>query len=99
MKHAGVYIHIPFCLSRCSYSDFATRMYEADMAERYVRAVSREIESSKNYADIDTIYFGGGTPSLLKSEQIERILQTVRGHFRVAPDAEVTMEMNPGGLS
>ncbi|HYW72015.1 MAG TPA: radical SAM protein, partial [Pyrinomonadaceae bacterium] len=66
MDQAGVYIHIPFCRSRCSYCDFATGMYEPATAEKYVRAVSREVEGWREVeqpAPVDTIYFGGGTPS------------------------------------
>src|SRR5882762_2798474 len=99
MNHAGVYIHIPFCRSHCSYCDFATGMYESTAAGRYVRAVTREISQWKEIEpteNVDTIYFGGGTPSLLSAEQIEQILQAVHDRFRVSPSAELTIEMNPG---
>lgn len=96
---AGIYIHIPFCRSRCSYCDFATGMYETTAADRYVRALFREIRDWKEIepADsVDTIYLGGGTPSLLLTEQIEQILSAVRARFDVSVGAEVTIEMNPG---
>jgi oxygen-independent coproporphyrinogen-3 oxidase len=99
MSRAGVYIHIPFCRSRCSYCDFATGMYESDLAERYVGAVCSEISAwteIENAAEVDTIYFGGGTPSLLAPIQIEKILKAVRARFRIADGAEVTLEINPG---
>jgi len=102
MKPAGIYIHIPFCRARCSYCDFATGMYESALAERYVRAVASEIRnfrSSVERIEADTIYFGGGTPSLLKPAQVGAILDAVRTRFIVASDAEVTMEMNPGTLT
>jgi oxygen-independent coproporphyrinogen-3 oxidase len=106
MKRAGVYIHIPFCRSRCSYCDFATGQYESGLSERYVRALVREVatfDAARELADdarrADTIYFGGGTPSLLTPAQVRRILEAVRGSFAVAPDAEVTMEMNPGTVT
>jgi oxygen-independent coproporphyrinogen-3 oxidase len=121
MKRAGIYIHIPFCRSRCSYCDFATGAYEGQLAERYVSALTREISTFKLTSgafeatlgdiqlgdlredeavrDVDTIYFGGGTPSLLTPAQVERILRAVRESFRVAPDAEVTLEMNPGTVT
>ena len=73
MDRAGVYIHVPFCRSRCSYCDFATGAYEGALAERYVRALAREIESFtrvEGRAEVDTIYFGGGTPSLLTPAQV-----------------------------
>jgi oxygen-independent coproporphyrinogen III oxidase len=124
MRQSGIYIHIPFCRSRCSYCDFATGMYESVQAERYVRALTKEIGvfGAKIFSrpveaisqthdgallhargvagdDADTVYFGGGTPSLLSAAQVERILEAVRARFRVAADAEVTMEMNPGTVT
>ena len=99
MNHAGVYLHIPFCRSRCSYCDFATGMYESELAERYVNSLTEEIErwaEIESPAPVDTIYFGGGTPSLLAPAQIERILNAVRNRFQVLAGAEVTIELNPG---
>ena len=97
--YAGIYIHIPFCRSRCSYCDFATGMYESELAARYVHAVVSEIAAWREVeepSDVDTIYLGGGTPSLLTPAQIEQILTAVRSRFKVVEGAEVTMEMNPG---
>jgi oxygen-independent coproporphyrinogen-3 oxidase len=102
MNHAGIYIHIPFCRSRCSYCDFATGIYKSDVAERYVNSVASEIVSWDELdkpADVDTIYFGGGTPSLLSPAQVEQICAAVRSRFNVKPNAEVTMEMNPGTVT
>ncbi|MEA2174729.1 MAG: hypothetical protein QOD00_2321 [Blastocatellia bacterium] len=99
---AGVYIHIPFCRSRCAYCDFATGLYESQLADAYVRALTVEIgafEMAGPRATVDTIYFGGGTPSLLSPAQVSRILEAVRARFRVTSDAEVTMEMNPGTVT
>lgn len=96
---AGIYIHTPFCRSRCSYCDFATGMHEGAAAERYVGALAQEIS---RWAEIelpqtvDTIYFGGGTPSLLAVEQLKRLLEEVRVRFDVAADPEITLEINPG---
>src|SRR5215831_18780063 len=89
MVAAGIYIHIPFCRSRCSYCDFATGMYESGAAETYVRALGREIREWREIEQphpVDTIYFGGGTPSLLAPTQIEAILETVRGRFQIVSD-------------
>ena len=100
--YAGIYLHIPFCRSHCSYCDFATGMYEGDLAERYVRALCRELSKwneIENPFAVDTIYFGGGTPSLLTPSQIERILGAVHDRFEIAGDAEVTLEMNPASIS
>src|SRR5690242_11289972 len=95
MNQAGVYIHIPFCSSRCSYCDFATGIYQSELAEKYVRAVVAEISSSSNAgARVDTIYFGGGTPSLLDASQLERILDAARDRFAVNERAEITLEIN-----
>jgi oxygen-independent coproporphyrinogen-3 oxidase len=102
MRRAGIYIHVPFCRSRCSYCDFATGAYEGALAERYVRALAREIESFDGGGvgdEVDTIYFGGGTPSLLTSEQVGRVLDSVGRRFRVVEGAEVTLEMNPGTVT
>jgi oxygen-independent coproporphyrinogen-3 oxidase len=102
MNRAGIYIHIPFCRARCSYCDFATGTYEGALAERYVRALAREIEafdSVRERVAVDTIYFGGGTPSLLNVEQLAHILDAVRRRFRVEEHAEVTLEMNPGTVT
>ena len=102
MRPAGIYIHIPFCRARCSYCDFATGAYESALAERYVRAVSNEIKNfplAEDSPEIETIYFGGGTPSLLEAAQAAHILEAVRERFRIREDAEVTMEMNPGTVT
>jgi oxygen-independent coproporphyrinogen-3 oxidase len=102
MKPAGIYIHIPFCRSRCSYCDFATGLHESALAERYVASVAGEIASWREVAlpeAVDTIYFGGGTPSLLSPAQLKKLLNSVRMHFEVSPNAEVTMEMNPGTVT
>ena len=103
MKRAGVYIHIPFCRTRCSYCDFATGAYEGALAAAYVRAVSAEIKSFRQpeqlAKEVDTIYFGGGTPSLLSPAQVEQILEAVHTRFSITEGAEVTMEMNPGTVT
>ena len=99
---AGIYIHIPFCRSRCSYCDFATGLYQSDLAERYVGAVVQEIKSStlaNRSIRVDTIYFGGGTPSLLLPPQVSQLLDVVHSRFEVHTETEVTMEMNPGTIS
>ena len=101
---AGVYLHIPFCRSRCSYCDFATDVWRsAEAVERYVSALCAEIGRAAlpetEFSNIDTIYFGGGTPSLLAPEQVERILAALRKRFPVLPDSEITMEMNPATVT
>src|SRR5204862_3347945 len=100
MSLAGIYIHIPFCRSRCSYCDFATGLYEGQLADSYVDAVVTEISRAQEAQEIvDTIYFGGGTPSLLSAPQVDRILKKLKQCFDVEDGAEITMEMNPGTVS
>ncbi|MEO7507781.1 MAG: radical SAM family heme chaperone HemW [Pyrinomonadaceae bacterium] len=102
MELPGIYIHIPFCRSRCSYCDFATDIYEGGMADRYVDALTSEIvrfERDDARSPVDTVYFGGGTPSMLSSDQLARILDAVLTRFHVVSGAEITMEMNPGTLT
>jgi oxygen-independent coproporphyrinogen III oxidase len=102
MNRAGIYIHVPFCRSRCSYCDFATGAFEAALAETYVGALAREIESfdfDGAHKRVDTVYFGGGTPSLLTPRQVSRVLDAVRRRFDVDARAEVTLEMNPGTVT
>ncbi len=100
---AGIYLHIPFCKSRCSYCDFATDVYKnAETVARYVNALCNEIEdfqSEKSKIQIETIYFGGGTPSLLSPMQLEKILDTIHKKFSVEKDSEITMEMNPATMT
>jgi oxygen-independent coproporphyrinogen-3 oxidase len=98
---AGVYIHIPFCRSRCSYCDFATDIYrDAAWVERYVDAVCTEIAAFPSERHVaDTIYFGGGTPSLLVPEQVERLLDQVYAKFEISDLREITMEMNPATVT
>ena len=100
MTAAGLYVHIPFCSSRCSYCDFATGLYQSELAERYVRGLIKEIRASQYAGEIvDTIYFGGGTPSLLAPAQLERILAAVHDNFRIAAETEITLEINPGSAT
>jgi putative oxygen-independent coproporphyrinogen III oxidase len=102
MTSAGIYIHIPFCKSRCSYCDFATGLYNADLAERYVAALEIDIQTTRKEdfsRTVDTIYFGGGTPSMLSASQIERLLEAVHQRFQIESAAEITMEINPGSVT
>jgi len=101
---AGVYLHIPFCKSRCSYCDFATDVYRtSDAVEDYVEALCSEISgfaiARENARSIDTVYFGGGTPSLLTPHQVGRILNVVQEKFSISEDPEITMEMNPATVT
>jgi oxygen-independent coproporphyrinogen-3 oxidase len=100
MTAAGLYVHIPFCSSRCSYCDFATGLYQRELAERYVRGLINEIRASQYEGEnVDTIYFGGGTPSLLATGQLERILASLYDKFKIAAETEITLEINPGSAT
>jgi oxygen-independent coproporphyrinogen-3 oxidase len=100
MTAAGLYVHIPFCSSRCSYCDFATGLYQSELAERYVYGLVEEIKTSQHAGEnVDTIYFGGGTPSLLAPAQLERILAALYDNFKIAADCEITLEINPGSAT
>lgn len=100
MTAAGLYLHVPFCSSRCSYCDFATGLYQGELAERYVRALVDEIRASRFRGErVDTIYFGGGTPSLLEPGQLHRLLVTLHDHFEIDDASEITLEINPGSVT
>ncbi len=103
MSKSGIYIHIPFCRSRCSYCDFATDIYKSSGAvDRYISALVKEISSFQvpnSKFQFDTIYFGGGTPSLLTPKQLEKVLDAVHGKFSVDEKSEITMEMNPATVT
>jgi oxygen-independent coproporphyrinogen-3 oxidase len=99
---AGVYLHIPFCKSRCSYCDFATDVYRnGEAVERYVEALCREITNYELLITnpVETIYFGGGTPSLLSATQLEKILKAIHKTFAIDENIEFTLEMNPATVS
>lgn len=94
-SNLGIYIHVPFCRSKCPYCDFYS-LTDDSQKEKYVNAVCRELELRGKKIDktVDTIYFGGGTPSLLLADDTIKILQTVKDNFKVL-NPEITMEINP----
>jgi len=96
---AGVYIHIPYCVKKCDYCDFVS-FCDSDSIGRYVSALIREIEMTAQEAfsrrEFDTVFFGGGTPSLLSGEQMRRIMDALRRNFSISAVAECSMECNPG---
>ena len=91
----GLYLHIPFCSSICNYCNFNRGLFDAAVKDRYVEALEREIRLSADGTAADTIFFGGGTPSLLEPAEIGRLIAACRESFQVAADAEVTLETNP----
>ena len=98
----GIYIHIPFCAHICPYCDFATYAGKDHLIGRYVDCLARDIARvGGRHAGrpVATVFFGGGTPSLLDGDQIGQVLNACREHFALLPDAEITMECNPNGLT
>ena len=98
-KDLGLYIHIPFCVKKCAYCDFLSWSGDKEQRVDYVRALEQEILSYKNFAEdyqVTTLYFGGGTPSVLEGELLERIMEAICRTFQIEEKAEVTLEMNPG---
>lgn len=99
MRELSLYIHIPFCVKKCDYCDFLSAPAAFEVREQYLHALSREIDvRGEKYQDytVKTVFIGGGTPSILTAEQITGLMQKVRQSFHVMPDAEVSMEVNPG---
>lgn len=101
MEELGIYIHIPFCKQKCFYCDFCSFANKNEMQERYVEAVINEIKNitHKEKYTVTTIYFGGGTPSILNPEYIKNILQEIESSFKILDDAEITIEINPGTVN
>jgi oxygen-independent coproporphyrinogen III oxidase len=91
----GLYLHVPFCSAICNYCNFNRGLFDADLKARYVRALSNEIRGASDGAPADTIYFGGGTPSLLEPREVASIIAACRESFDLAPDPEITLEANP----
>lgn len=90
---AGLYIHIPFCFSKCPYCDFYSTKYTPAAADAFAEKLGVQMQ---NYTgNFDTVYFGGGTPSILEPRVLTGILQAVRDHFAIDPAAEITVECNP----
>ena len=99
MKKLGLYIHIPFCKRKCHYCDFVSFSGKQELIEQYINSLKKEIINYKiNKEDylINTIYFGGGTPSYIESKYIIDILQELKLKFNISKDVEITIEVNPG---
>lgn len=100
MKEIGIYVHIPFCKSKCYYCDFTSFAGKENEIETYINRVLEEIEScEKTGFDVSTIYIGGGTPSFINEEYIVKIIEKIKEKFIVKQDAEITIETNPGTLN
>jgi oxygen-independent coproporphyrinogen-3 oxidase len=98
---AGIYIHIPFCQKRCTYCDFYTEV-ALHLIPNLIDNIIKELDIRKDYlldSDINTIYFGGGTPSILRKEQFSKIFEAIFSTYSVNEDAEITFEANPNDLT
>ena len=95
----GLYLHIPFCAHICNYCNFNRGLFDERLKREYVDALAQEIRASGDGAAADTIFFGGGTPSLLDPEDVARLIEACRDGFAVAARAEVTLEANPETVS
>ena len=101
MNSIGLYIHIPYCLHKCGYCDFNSHNINESEMESYVQALLSEIEQAAKDAQnhrVNTIFFGGGTPTTLPFADLARILEACRNHFQVDPEAEITCEANPATI-
>ena len=91
----GLYIHIPFCEAICNYCNFNRGLLDAGLKRRYLDALSREIESCQDAGRVDSVFFGGGTPSVLAPAEVSGLIARCGSSFDIDPDAEITLEMNP----
>jgi putative oxygen-independent coproporphyrinogen III oxidase len=106
--HSGIYISVPFCRSKCTYCNFASGVFSAAQMGRYVERLIEDMCGIRAYAaqlgaeipeTVDSIYFGGGTPSLLPAEELKKLFFAIRQQFKVLPKAEITVECAPGTLN
>jgi len=104
----GLYMSVPFCRSKCTYCNFASGVYPASQHKRYIDRLIADLEGSAEWAErmglilprrVDTVYLGGGTPSLLAPELLKQLFATVRSDFDLDPDAEITVECAPGQIA
>jgi oxygen-independent coproporphyrinogen III oxidase len=98
----GIYVHVPFCIHICPYCDFNTYAGQSDLIPRYVEAMARDLEVEADRIgrrSVASVFFGGGTPSLLAPEQVGRLLDVVADRFDLESDVEISLEANPNGLT
>src|ERR1051325_4454566 len=104
----GVYISVPFCRSKCTYCNFASGVFSAAQMGRYAERIIEDIQWLRAHANelgavipetVDSIYLGGGTPSLLPADELKKLFFAVRQHFKVLPKTEITVECAPGTLT
>ena len=102
MNKAGIYLHIPFCKTKCIYCDFYSVTKREDSISKFIDCLVKEIKLNKNKLqnyDFDTIFFGGGTPSVLTESQLEKILNALHKYYKLNQNVEITLECNPGEIN
>lgn len=103
MKKIGIYVHIPFCVRKCNYCDFYSVKWNNELENKYIDSVVKEIISYKESLSsdymVDTVYFGGGTPSIVKPESFLKIMKSINKVFKIEESAEISMEANPNTLN
>ncbi len=95
----GVYVHIPFCVRKCAYCDFLSFPAQKDVQDHYIDALCKQIDAADESRSVASVYIGGGTPSTIDPQQINRILCKLKERFAIEPDAEITIEVNPGTVT
>ncbi len=95
---AGIYIHIPFCAKKCLYCDFYS-ITDLSLRDDFLNALDREIAATQSLLPFDSLYIGGGTPSILPAHQIGRIIERIYRQFNLDVSAEITLEVNPGTVT
>ena len=95
----AAYVHVPFCRHRCGYCNFTLVAGRDDLVDDYLRAIELELRALQQPREVDTLFFGGGTPTHLSLEALARLLETVRGWFPLAAGGEFSLEANPADLS
>lgn len=96
----SLYVHIPFCMKKCIYCDFLSVAYDEALAMDYINAVLKELELRRDTGEVlKTVYIGGGTPTTIPTPALIRLLKTIRDVFGITPDAELTIEANPGTVT
>ena len=102
MKKLGIYIHIPFCVKKCGYCDFYSVKWDEESENKYIHSAINEIKSYNELSNkyvVDSIYIGGGTPSIINPKNLEKIISTIRNIFTIEENSEISMEANPNSLS
>lgn len=98
MSNLGIYIHVPFCAKKCPYCDFYSTSYTSVNMKGYIQALIRNFKAYTTDIPVDTVYFGGGTPSLISGQQLGLIIEELKNSFHINEDAEITIEANPSTI-